>query len=657
VDVAKSAKINKMDVALVVMPMAGFDRPSLAAGILQAELLKSGVSCTTLYENVNFAAEIGFDKYSLIDSLSPRDLAGEWLFAEAAFGRSLPLDQKYLADIMGGHEPWHRADSATKVQIDAIRLIQDARIKVEDFIASASARVLDTQPLIVGLTSTFQQNLACIAISKRIKASRPSTIIVIGGANMEGDMGARFLETFDCIDAVCAGPGEGCFCDLTLSVKQGKPLVSFGSIIVRDRKGSAGNVQSVTPGRYTPDYSDYFRIITSYSRAGMVGGQAIKIPVEGSRGCWWGMKSHCSFCGLNGQDVKFRTRDEKLLIAEMRLLLASFGHISRFFFMCDNIVPMRYFKSGGFFECIASELPGIGIFCETKGNLTGDYVRRARQAGVTHWQPGIESLADPVLRAMGKGISAAQNIRLLRTCFEEGVVPLWNYLIGFPDEKQADYDHQVELIKSLYHLPPPSKGVPTSVRLDRFSPLFRTGLRDVPDSIQPFPAARLIYRSLSPEAVFDLSYYFVDTSRRPVHEKPYWERLKEEISQWAFQQHYLVNAFIDNGSEIVLVKGDVRHPLRRVALTGDERELFLELREPRSSVVNERRPALDFLIHNKVVLAIGGQYINVSVRHTDEALFNKAQRTAVWSAIVGPSIKRYSGSALRSNSSSGASPH
>lgn len=33
-----------------------------------------------------------------------------------------------------------------------------------------------------------------------------------------------------------------------------------------------------------------------------------QIPVETSRGCWWGEKHHCTFCGLNGLSMTSRNR-------------------------------------------------------------------------------------------------------------------------------------------------------------------------------------------------------------------------------------------------------------------------------------------------------------------------------------------------------------
>ena len=48
---------------------------------------------------------------------------------------------------------------------------------------------LDTFP-IVGLTSMFVQNMACIAMARRLKQRRPEIVTIMGGANCEAPMGS-----------------------------------------------------------------------------------------------------------------------------------------------------------------------------------------------------------------------------------------------------------------------------------------------------------------------------------------------------------------------------------------------------------------------------------------------------------------------------------
>jgi hypothetical protein len=92
------------------------------------------------------------------------------------------------------------------------------------------------------------------------------------------------------------------------------------------------------------------------------------------------------------------------------------------------------------------------------------------QAGVTHIQPGIESLSSNVLSLMRKGIRAIQNVNLLRWAQYYDIGVEWNLLWGFPGETEQDYTEQETAITHLLHLRPPSNAY--RIWLERFSPLF-----------------------------------------------------------------------------------------------------------------------------------------------------------------------------------------
>lgn len=53
----------------------------------------------------------------------------------------------------------------------------------------------------------------------------------------------------------------------------------------------------------TPNYDGFFERLTDSAARDWV---EPKLIVEGSRGCWWGEKHHCTFCGLNGSFMEFR---------------------------------------------------------------------------------------------------------------------------------------------------------------------------------------------------------------------------------------------------------------------------------------------------------------------------------------------------------------
>ena len=60
----------------------------------------------------------------------------------------------------------------------------------------------------VGFTSTFEQNIASLALAQRLAAAHPSVLIVFGGANWEGEMGVALHRRFGFVDVVVSGEAD-----------------------------------------------------------------------------------------------------------------------------------------------------------------------------------------------------------------------------------------------------------------------------------------------------------------------------------------------------------------------------------------------------------------------------------------------------------------
>src|SRR5262249_20771184 len=162
---------------------------------------------------------------------------------------------------------------------------------------------------------------------------------------------------------------------------------------------------------------------------------------------WWGQRMHCTFCGLNGERMRFRSKSPTRVLSELASLRAE--HPGLPIGVVDNILDMSYFHT--VLPALAADGGALRLFYEVKANLRKEHVRLLRDAGVRDIQPGIESLSDGVLRLMRKGVSALQNIQLLKWCVELGVHPVWNVLWGFPGEDPAEYIRMARLVPLLTH--------------------------------------------------------------------------------------------------------------------------------------------------------------------------------------------------------------
>ena len=66
-----------------------------------------------------------------------------------------------------------------------------------------------------------------------------------------------------------------------------------------------------------PEFDGYFADLAATSLAGAFDPHLV---FETSRGCWWGAKHHCTFCGLNGDTMAFRSKAPGRAFAEIKHL-------------------------------------------------------------------------------------------------------------------------------------------------------------------------------------------------------------------------------------------------------------------------------------------------------------------------------------------------
>jgi ribosomal peptide maturation radical SAM protein 1 len=477
-----------MRVALVNMPFAATDRPSLAIGLLQAVLRKSGFECSSKHYNILFSRLLDDEPYrQLSDGSSSVVLAGEWVFSQIYYGQTLSKWQDYEREILSN--PVWGLPSQEHV------LVQKALQIAPQFLRLAFESCSWEEFDVVGFTSMFEQTMPSMCLARMIKSAVPSITIVVGGANFEADMGPPYLDLFPMIDYVCVGEGEAAIVELCRALAAKSGDVPAG-IVSRGRRevplpDSSCDLDSLP----YPDFDDFF---AASRRSGR---RHLAVTVEASRGCWWGEKSHCTFCGLNGRMMRYRQKTSLRVIQEVEYLEKRYEpDVIQF---TDNILSREHGRS---VLPVWARSPGKAAkFFETKANITREELRLIGQAGVTCIQPGIESFSDTTLRVMGKGVLAAHNIALLRWGIELGISVRYNVIFGFPKEALADYDSMLDLLHELTHLNPPEACSP--IRMDRFSPNYSRYRSEGFTEVKPMPAYRHVFAA-NDVAIQQLAYYF-----------------------------------------------------------------------------------------------------------------------------------------------------
>ncbi|HXV68758.1 MAG TPA: RiPP maturation radical SAM C-methyltransferase [Nitrospira sp.] len=452
---------TKARVALVNMPFSYAKYPSIQLGSLSALLKSKGIDVECHHLNVRFAHMIGVPLNEVI--CEARALFGEWVFSSLLFRDNLKRSEyprlfkpvfERISGQSGRPVPYFE-DLATRT--------------APQFLTWALTAIDWGQYRIVGFTSTFDQNVASLTMAKLIKDLYPDVTILFGGANYDGEMGLEYLRAFPFIDYVVVGEGE-----LVVPPLVEKILSEAGGPVPRGVAYRRNGAIAYEPNQELfsefartgpPDYDDYYHLLTELGEAAQ--GLDRILLYEGSRGCWWGEKHHCTFCGLNAQQMKFRSKSPEQVIRELAYL--SDRYDTTRFRLVDNIIDMKYVD--GLFGRLAADRCDLDMFIETKSNLHKAQIRTLAAGGVKCMQPGLESLSVTQLRAMDKGVTPMQNIVCLKWSLYYRVVVSWNLLLGFPGETDEDYQRQIALIPALLHLQPPE--ATGKFWLERFSPYHR----------------------------------------------------------------------------------------------------------------------------------------------------------------------------------------
>ncbi len=464
---------------LLSLPFGSLTRPSLALGLLAAHCRRLEIDCDVRYLTLSFAELVGPKEYGWLTREIPYEaFACDWLFTEALYGPRPDADAAYVEEVLRGI--WH-------LRRDTIARIERLRPAVEPFLVRCTEEIDWRRYTLVGFTSMFQQNIASLALAARVKAAYPHLTIAFGGANGEEPMGEALRRRFPFVDLVFSGEAD----------------VSFPATLVARRHGSGG--PAAPAGTLAeldelplPEFDAFFEQLRSLPSLAETTPQLV---VETARGCWWGERSHCTFCGLNGSTMAFRSKSPQRVVEELAYLRARHG-VPRFW-VVDDILDMRYFRT--VLPMLEDEQLDVELFWEVKANLSAKHVRALRAAGVRSIQPGIESLSDNVLTLMRKGTTGLKNIELLKWCREYGVKPAWNLLYGFPGETEADYEETRTLIEAIWHLDPPQAC--GRVRLDRFSPYHENPQAFGMENVRPKAPLSHIY-PFPRDEVMEIAYYF-----------------------------------------------------------------------------------------------------------------------------------------------------
>jgi ribosomal peptide maturation radical SAM protein 1 len=559
-----------------------------------------------LYANLWLAAVLGAAAYTEIGTpmaYPPQALVGERLFARGAHGmprlghwpeRMLDPERVY-----GASETYRKAcASVYDSQTLSLTLseLQELEERTTAWVDEVAAAVADSPFPVIGCSTSFAQTNASLALLQRIKRRRPQVTTVLGGKNCEGQM-ALGIASLDpggeVLDYIFSGESDATFVRF---------LQDYFSGRAPSRRVIHGEPCLDLDALPTSDFSEYFEQLAYYLPDLEAQDDDVALVYETSRGCWWGQKHHCTFCGVNAEGIVFRQKSPGRVMADLRTFAETYP--ARKVYMADSAMPHRYFRTL-LPQLAEAQLP-LSIAYAQKANLSLSDVLALREAGVFLVEPGIESLSSKLLARMDKGLRAWQNIMLLRYARAVGLGLIWSILWGIPGDERGDYEQTLNLVPLMHHLPPP--GMPVHLIVDRFSPYYEHPEAYGVRSVTPYGSYAAVY-PLGAD-LKRLAYHFVAEYECASHQQPdVMERLAQEITAWR-------KCWVPDGASPamlhVMPSGDCYLLFDTRGLPGTQAILVLD-RQQASVALTVRRdlgaPGVAWALENKLGVVLDERYV------------------------------------------------
>ena len=173
-------------------------------------------------------------------------------------------------------------------------------------------------------------------------------------------------------------------------------------------------------------------------------GATAALPPAGilsSRGC----PAACTFCSNQVTGRRFRYRSPASVAAEITVLKTTFG-IPAFSFFDDSFAVGRR-RVAELCAALADIQPIHWTCTAHPAHLDYEVLAQMRAAGCAGVDIGLESADPSMLLRIGKGVTVARVLDVLRWCRDLGIHTVVNLMFGWPDESDAELDATIAFLE------------------------------------------------------------------------------------------------------------------------------------------------------------------------------------------------------------------
>lgn len=594
---------KKKKVLLMSMPWNGCNEPSLGGGILKSVLLNNNIECDIFDATMKLLRYVKHETYSRIANLW---IISDFMFTHVFESNVSERQLESLSKLIINSESIKYQFLELKYKEKYIDLVLRFRQEIiPRFLDDLVEEIDFDEYSMVGFTCLFDQTIASLALAKKIKQLYPDMFIAFGGKAIAQPIGPALQRSFPEMDVVSYGDGEPVIVPLVEAACGERHLREVPNITYRNDKGEVveSDITSTIDlnDSPTPNYDDFFRNLRTLWEKDKIRLKEEQIPIESSRGCWWGRKASCIFCSYNNHKNQkhYRAKSGKVVISQLNKLSSKYCDKSNpfSFRFHDSIMPLEYYKD--LLPKLEKDKKDFSIQYEIKSNIRWDQMGQLQRAGVKYIQPGIESFNTPLLKYIRKGVTGIQNIFTIFSAMCHEMYCLYNILWKFPGEQITYYEDMLKLVPGLYHLIPPMTTMP--IQFLRYSDLVENPQKYGMKPLKPHwgydTLFSLDFCQKNNICFEDICFYYFDAAAKPVsqnrqaiynvfqHQMIQWEeRYKSRKARLSYKENNGVMSVYDSRhqNEPVIYEFGKEAELLRKTMFGKicrEQELFESMLE------------------------------------------------------------------------------
>jgi hypothetical protein len=434
-----------MDFLFISMPYARFisrwfaNVPNINLGIMQAYLEEKERSVKTFHFHLDFLPFIdGFPPQIKENLLTMTEQFGvEYMGLDYVFA-SLFFEDTYL-----------KSKERFRERLDALGIppgaFEELRGVAKSFADSCFSKLLSylANTRLVGFSCSHYQLSGSLLLCSKIKKAFPDIQTVFGGKDCTGAFADDLMKFVPIIDFT--GTGE---CEVTVESLLGhmndrdRPV---RNVLYRDRSGEIQR-SAVVPNipidtlpfpRYDFD-------------AFPVGKSDIIMPIEFGRGCPW---KRCSFCPDESYHILCQAKSPERIADEIAYYQSISENLRNYFILDSDALKNR--------ESIIAVSRNLKernlnfIYAEFRAEkMDREVLQALKNLGnwVNHFQIGIETFSDGMLRLMNKGVTALKNVEVLKAAAELGIPVQFNLFTCFPGMTEADMQENIQVMDLISHI-------------------------------------------------------------------------------------------------------------------------------------------------------------------------------------------------------------